>query len=263
MKKIFSTMLILAAVAMVAVSCKDPDPEPEPQNQTWGTEAPECAAFTHQIVDGGFESQWYRPQGANFFEYKSSVFYTLNSLNALGEIESMQVTNAPITATIDSVTPHSGKYAMKLTTGSLTDAAEGHLLIPGAIAPLNTNFVEEFLNTTGEYPDGINVKRPYTDKPTSISGYFKYTSVQSDSASVCVELYNGNTMIGRGLFMQKESQSSWKQFSAPIEYTDHNATPTHISIIISSSAGYNFADLTNCQGRDGSTLWIDDLELGF
>ena len=264
MKKIFSIVLMTAIVALLSAGCKDPDepkPTPTPVGPTsWPTEAPACDAFTHQIVDGGFENQWFQPQGADYLEYQSSVFYTLNSLSVLRDIPAMQVTNAPITSMLDSVTPHSGKYAMKLTTGILRDAANGQLLIPGAIAPLNVNFVDEFLNS----PDGINVKRPYTDKPTSISGYFKYTSVASDSASICVELYNGNTVIARGYFLQKTSVNSWTHFSAPIEYTDYaNATPTHISIVVSSSAGYNFADLTNCQGQDGSTLWIDDLELGF
>lgn len=263
MKKFFSIILTVAAVSLMTVSCDKPEPtkpEGEGDQTSWPTTAPECAAFTHQFVDGGFETQWYRPQGSEYFEYKSSVFYTLNSLSDLKDVAAMQVTNAPVTAQLDSVTPHSGKYAMKLVTGKLTDAANGCLLIPGAIAPLNTNFVDEFLNS----PDGINVKKPYTDKPTSISGYFKYNSVQGDSASVCIELFNGNTVIARGIFKQKTSQDSWKQFSAPIEYTDYaTATPTHISIIISSSAGYNFADLTNCKGQDGSTLWIDDLELGF
>ena len=132
---------------------------------------------------------------------------------------------------------------------------------PGAIAPLNTNFVDEFLNN----PDGISIKRPYTAKPTSIKGYFKYTSVAGDSASVCVELFSGNTLVARGYFLQKSTVSTWTPFSAPIEYIgDYNAcSPTHISIIVSSSAGYNFADLTNCKGQDGSTLWVDDLEFGF
>lgn len=266
MKKILSLLLMCAVVTFVSVSCEDPDePKPNPtpnpdEPGSWPTEAPACEAFTHQIVDGGFETQWYQPQGSEYLEYQSSVFYTLNSLSIMRDIPAMQVTNAPITSVLDSETPHSGKYAMKLVTGILRDAANGQLLIPGAIAPLNTNFVDEFLNS----PDGINVKRPYTDKPTSISGYFKYASVAGDSASICVELFNGSTVIARGYFLQKTSASSWTHFTAPIEYTDYaSATPTHISIVISSSAGYNFADLTNCKGQDGSTLWIDDLELGF
>ena len=266
MKKLLIPFMIMALISSVIVSCEKPDPTPDdptdPDNPTgWPTEAPACAAFTSQIIDGGFETQWYHPKGVDYLEYKSSVFYTLNSLVDLKDIPSLQVTNAPISAQIDSVTPHSGRYAMKLVTGTLTDAANGHLLIPGAIAPRNTNFVDEFLNN----PDGISIKRPYTAKPTSIKGYFKYTSVAGDSASVCVELFSGNTLVARGYFLQKSTVSTWTPFSAPIEYIgDYNAcSPTHISIIVSSSAGYNFADLTNCKGQDGSTLWVDDLEFGF
>lgn len=257
-------------MALAVVGCKDPDdPKPDPENPSthsdWPSTPPECDAFTDQIVDGGFETQWYQPQDAEYLEYKSSVFYTLNSLITLKDIPAMQVVQAPITAQLDSVTPHGGNYAIKLVTGSLVNAANGRLLVPGAIAPLNQTFVNEFLNS----PDGINVKRPYTQKPIAISGYFKYESVNGDSASVCVELYDADKqVIARGYHLQKNSVNTWTQFNVPIDYTVsggsmESAVPAYISIIISASAGYDFSELTNCRGQDGSALWIDDLELHF
>jgi hypothetical protein len=40
-------------------------------------------------------------------------------------------------------------------------------------------------------------------------------------------------------------------------------TPDSIIIIAVSSKGYNFSDLLQCKGKQNSTLWVDDLQLGF
>ena len=94
-------------------------------------------------------------------------------------------------------------------------------------------------------------------------GYYKYAPVASDSASISVKLYNGSEVIAEGYLLEKNEVNTWTQFEVPMVYSNTSATPTHISIIISASAGYDFADLTNCQGQEGSSLWIDDLEFTF
>lgn len=258
MKKL--SFLFLSVAVCAFVGCKDPE-EPKPTPDPDPVE-PVSEVFTKQIVDGGFESCWYSQEMTNesYLEYKSSVFYTLNNLHALIEVPDLMLTSAPVTAYRDE-DAHSGNYCMKLVTGVLTDQSKGRLLIPGAIAPLDPNFVYQFL-TPSEYPDGINVKREYHEKPDRLKGYFKYTSVAGDSASISVKLYNGSEVIGEGLFVEYNTVESWTNFEAPIAYTS-NVTPTHVSIIISASAGYNFADLTHCEGQEGSTLWIDDLEFTF
>ena len=253
------SFLFLSVALCAFVGCKDPE---EPQPSIPDPEEPASEEFTKQIVDGGFESCWYSQEMTNetYLEYKSSVFYTLNNLHALIEVPDLMLTSSPLTAYRDS-DAHGGNYCMKLVTGVVTDQSKGRLLIPGAIAPLDQNFVYQFL-TPREYPDGINVKREYHEKPDKLMGYFKYSSVEGDSASFSVKLYNGSDVIGEGYFLEKNSVNEWTMFEAPIVYTS-SATPTHISIIISASAGYDFADLTHCQGREGSTLWIDDLEFTF
>lgn len=271
MKKLMIPMLLCLAVVFMAASCEKPDkpkPKPTPVDTTdsdLGFTQPECEAFVHDIVDGGFENCWYKKEMSNeiYLEYQSSVLHSLNSLHALLDVSSMMLNTSPITAYRDKSDPHTGKSCMKLVTGELTDG-QGRLLIPGAIAPLDDNFVDQFLNSA----DGINVKKPYTDKPTAFKGYFKYQPVNGDHGSFCVELYNGNDVIARGYSEFGDNVGEWTSFNVPIDYTVNGgsistAQPTHISIIISSSAAYNFADLTNCQGEVGSTLWIDDIAFEF
>ncbi len=271
MKKILVPLMIAAAFALALVGCKEPEPEPTPTpGQESGYVKPDCAPFTKQIVDGGFEDCWYKVKMNNeeYYEYQSSVFYSLNNLHAMLDVPSMMLTSSPITAHRETTDPHSGNVCLKLVTGELTDQSKGRLLIPGAIAPLDENFIDQFLNISGNYPDGINVKRAYTEKPTAFKGYFKYLPVNGDYGSICVELYNGSQMIARGYQRFDSNVNAWTSFNIPIDYTVNggnysDATPTHISIILSSSGAYNFADLTNCQGEVGSTLWLDDVELDF
>lgn len=266
----FFPLMFVAALAVTFTGCKDPEPTPTPDPESEiGYTKPDCAKFTHQIVDGGFEDCWYKQKMNNeeYVEYQSSVFYTLNNLHAMMDVPSMMLTSSPITAYRDDTDPHSGNYCMKLVTDQLTDQSKGRLLIPGAIAPLDENFVYQFLHND-EYPEGINVKKAYTDKPTAFKGYFKYKPVNGDYGSIKVELYNGSNVIARGYERFDNEVTSWTSFNIPMDYTVNGgsmetANPTHISIIISSSGAYNFEDLTSCQGEVGSTLWIDDIELEF
>ena len=264
MKKLLTILFVIFALAAFVTSCeKEPQPAPQgtdtPTNTEFPTSKPECAPFTKQFVDGGFENCWYwqSTQNNTYLEYQSSVLLSLNMLHALEDM--IPGTTAPFSAFCDSLTPHSGRFAMKLVSGRIHDDNNGELFLPGAIAPLNETFISEFLS------DGnINVKKPYTEKPTALKGYYKYTPVEGDTASVSVKLYNGDEVIAEGTFVEKNTVSGWTEFNIPITGANYDAvTPTHISIIISASAGYDFSNLMNCVGKEGSTLWIDDFELVF
>ena len=263
MKKLFAILFAFVALTAFVTSCeKDPvpdPPKPTPSNTDFPSSKPECAPFTKQIVDGGFESCWYwqSTQNDTYLEYQSSVFLSLNMLHALEDM--IPGTTAPFTAYCDSLTPHDGRFALKLVSGHIYDATIGELFLPGATAPLNETFISEFLNE-----GNINVKRPYTEKPTALKGYYKYTPVDGDTASVKVQLFNGEDVIAEGIFVERNTVGGWTEFNIPITGANYDATtPTHISIIISASAGYDFANLDNCVGKEGSTLWVDDLELVF
>lgn len=264
MRKLSIILIASLTLAFVATSCeKDPVPEDPnndvPVNTEFPTTKPECEAFTKQFVDGGFENCWYWQSTRNdtYLEYQSSVLMSLNLLHALEDM--IPGTTAPFTAYCDSVTPHSGRFAMKLVSGRIHDDNVGELFLPGAIAPLNETFISEFLDN-----GNINVKRPYTEKPSALKGYYKYTPVDGDTASICLKLYNGDEVIAEGIFVARNTVSGWTEFNIPITGDSYGATtPTHISIIISASAGYDFSNLANCVGKEGSTLWIDDIELVF
>lgn len=230
-------------------SCDPDDPEP-PINPN--TPNPVDSTFS-QIPDGGFETGWstQTADAGQYLEYQTAAFYTLNSLHAFPNALHI---DGPITSIRDG-NAHTGNYAMKLKTDTL-HSAQLTILIPGAMGTLSTNYINDFLNSGGS----VNIRKPYTDSPTAFSGFYKYTPIAGDSASISVVLYNNNTVVASGLLKEKNAVDEWTPFNVPINYVSATA-PTHIEIICSASAGYDFNDLQHCQGQVNSTLYLDDIEL--
>lgn len=245
----------VVALTLAFASCEK-EPKPEPNNNSTSDTTQVNENFTKQLIDGGFETYWFvdeTPDG-DLNDYSSSMLNTLNSLYGLQY--SMPGLNAPITAFQENES-HSGNYALKLVTGMLR-IEEDALLIPGAIGSLESDFIDAFTST-----NQIPITKPYTERPTSIKGYFKYHPEMGDSASVTVILYNTQKEeIAKARWIQKEEVTSWTAFEQPVEYFN-NEQPAYISLVYSASAGYDFDDLLSCVGQEGSTLWLDDMELTF
>ncbi len=138
---------------------------------------------------------------------------------------------------------HSGNYAIKLTTKSVfTVTANG-------IASTAT------LITTPPY--GVTGGIPYTLRPDSITGWFKYTPASAaDSGFVqFVLLGSSNDTVGFVKFNTPNSTvGTYTRFSRPITYFSA-ATPSLSYWILSSSDGVN--PVVN------SSIIIDDLALVF
>lgn len=238
------------AFAITVNSCTKDEPTTETPTDP---ETPTGDTLFSQIPDGGFETGWNEQtaDAGNYLEYKTSALYTLNSLHAFPEALHI---DGPLTAIRDE-NAHNGNYAMKLTTLMLS-SGNTSILIPGAIGTINSTFINDFLQSDGN----IGIKKSYTDSPTAITGYYKYTPVQGDSASISLILYANDEIVATALLKEKNTIDTWTEFNVPINYTSQTQ-PTHIEMIFSASAGYNFSDLQHCQGQVGSTLYLDDIQL--
>jgi hypothetical protein len=108
---------------------------------------------------------------------------------------------------------------------------------------------------------------PFTSKPDSIVGWFKYQPASSggitDKGKVEVLLHKtgngqnpvGNTaqnMIGHARFDMTVSSSTWQRFSVPFNYSSQD-NPDYILVVLTSG------DSTSA--INGSIAWFDDLEL--
>lgn len=135
----------------------------------------------------------------------------------------------------------SGTYGIKLTTKSVFG------ITANGIASTAT------LVTTPPY--GVTGGIPYTGRPDSISGWFKYTPANSNDSGFVqfVLLGSSNDTIGFVKFNTPNTAvGTWTRFSRPINYFS-SASPTTSYWILSSSDGVNAVV--------NSSIVIDDLAL--
>ncbi len=175
--------------------------------------------ISQTIPNSGFET-WVDANTANSW----------NSVNLL-TIHSLQRTTDK----------YSGTYAAKVQTQSFLGQT-----IPGIASLGNIDIANQSVS------GGI----PFTSKPISLKGYFKYTPVGSDSMLIAVLLTRTlggvKDTIGGGIFSVKTAVSNYTQFNMPIYY-DQNiiGNPDTVNIILLSSAAMPFGV--------GSALFVDEL----
>jgi type IX secretion system substrate protein len=142
----------------------------------------------------------------------------------------------------DSSNPHSGHFDAQLLTQNVIIQ-----VAPGAL-------------TTGKINTGnqtIDGGIPYTLKPDSMIGWYRYTSVSGDNGDCEFYLF-GTThadTIGKAFFKTPTANvATWTRFTLPITYSA--GTPDTALWIFSSS-------LSATSAKAGSQLFVDDLGLIF
>jgi hypothetical protein len=104
----------------------------------------------------------------------------------------------------------------------------------------------------------INGGIPYTLRPDSMIGWYRYTSVSGDNGDCEFYLFGATHLdtIGKAFFKTPTSTvTPWTRFSLPITYLSSNTPDTSLWIFSSS--------LSNASAQVGSQLYIDDLGLIF
>jgi len=138
---------------------------------------------------------------------------------------------------------HSGSYAIKLTTKSVFG------ITANGIATTAT------LITTPPY--GVTGGIPYTGRPDSIVGWYKYNPASSaDSGFMQIVLLDANNdTVGFSRFTTPNTAvTSYSRFSRPVTYFSP-ATPANSYWILTSSDGVNPVV--------SSALYVDDIDLIF
>jgi len=187
------------------------------------------SVFSQALPNPGFDN-W-----TNMGSYDDpDDWTTLNSFTAqLGVITAVKATGAEI---------HSGASAIKLTTYTVGIQNANGLVTTGTI-----NIITQTVD------GGI----PYTLRPDSITGWYKYNPQGGDFGFVDFTLLNasGTDTVGFAHFQTPNAVvATYTRFSAAINY--HNAnTPALSRCVVSSSAGVNAVPY--------SELIVDDLELIF
>ena len=142
-----------------------------------------------------------------------------------------------------STDSHSGTYAAELKTQAVLT-----LTVPG-ICDLGT------IDLTTQAVGGGT---PFTGRPDTLKGYFKYTPIGADSMLIAIMLSKSNggvrDTIAGGIFTCSAAVGSYTEFALPIYYNAaYTENPDTMNIILLSSA--------TSTGGNGTTLLIDDLSL--
>ncbi|MFN0204027.1 MAG: PCMD domain-containing protein, partial [Bacteroidia bacterium] len=189
------------------------------------------------LPNGDFET-WQ--SSGNYENPSPTNFWT--TLNAIATLNPAAVTVSKSTDVV------SGTYAAKIETKVV-----GTLVVAGII-------------TTGTFSlatQSLKAGKPFTDKPSNLTGFYKYTSVNGDSFTIAIELSkwmnNQHTILGGSFIEGNQSVTSYTPFDLVCDYSNFpNETPDTLTVTFTSSAGG-----ANFQGAAGSTLWIDGVELKY
>lgn len=209
-----------------------------------------------EIPDGNFETGWIKLQGCTvsdwYQEYRTSLFYTLNSLSVVCP----SMGHGDETAFKDPNGVHG--VCIKLKSGRVTLGTGEPYFLPGMVGTISEDFVGEFLNP----PYIVHITRDWDeyDTPHALIGYYKYLPVQGDSALIDI----GFSSKGVGFVESKiikEEVKDWTKFIIEIPEQYRGNFYKDIRLLFVASAGVNFNALLECQGQQGSTLWIDDISL--
>ena len=94
---------------------------------------------------------------------------------------------------------------------------------------------------------------PFTERPTSFSGWFRAEPENGDTYSMIAVLINENTgdSVGVAIFEGTSTISAWTEFVQPVQYLNQQ-TPTLLQITMFASNPLN--------PQDGSTVWFDELD---
>jgi hypothetical protein len=171
---------------------------------------------------------------------------------------------------------HNGHYSIKLTNvvsffvvnGAATNGRV-HPNITTSLAYMFTDTLNSAWNT------------PFTARPDSIVGWYKYAPQGDDSLQVKVTLHRGfgkvpdteytDHWIGMALYKSPlNTGNNWVRFSAPFTYFDDN-TPEYVLVILNSGNGFlpvagsivNFDDLQMIYNSPQNALKDQETSLGY
>jgi hypothetical protein len=203
-----------------------------------------------QINNPGFE-YWE--------EIRSDVFEPLN-WNSIKNTDGSKATKrmAPEVASLTELA-HSGVHALKLINKSTMGIIANGMITNGAIHG------EMDKSKSYVYTDVNNAEfsTPFTSRPDSLTGWYRYSPEENDSAMVVVLLHDDYITLpdhgtkscwvgGVKLMLGATAGDNWVRFSAPLTYFKDSA-PKNIIVIFSAG--------NRQQAVEGSVAYFDDIQL--
>ncbi|MBL0018785.1 MAG: PCMD domain-containing protein [Bacteroidetes bacterium] len=162
-----------------------------------------------------------------------------------------------------TTSPNSGTYCTELRTKNYLGTPVNGIATTGKVQAPNTNPQDGYIETLRSDAD---FNYPFTGRPDSLVGYYKYLVAGSDQGKVQVYLHGDydvrnpkdNASIpyvyAEAKFLTPQaSVSNWTRFSVPFVYTS-STTPVYALVVCTASSEAATA-------VDGSKMWIDDIQV--
>jgi hypothetical protein len=186
------------------------------------------SSYAQQLTSLAFED-WTNIAGCTFID--SAAQFTTIDL----ERYRLDGTCTSSPCVLKSTDKYAGTYAMKLIA-----------------TEINGNYFSTDINLASSL-GGVDV--PFTSRPVSLRGYYKFTQAGTDSIKFELSTSSSSAKTGTATFTSKTSTTGYQYFEAPVVYTSQAATASVSLKIILSNASDN-AD-------PNSELFIDAFEFNY
>ncbi|HBS85896.1 MAG: hypothetical protein A2W91_08925 [Bacteroidetes bacterium GWF2_38_335] len=185
-------------------------------------------SFENWTNDGEFEN----PDG---WDCSNRSFFSIISFN-------------PVTK--ESSDPFHGSFSAKLETIQ-ESTGEEYVKMLGVLT-LGT-FDVDIISRTAKITGG----KPFNQKPTALTGYYKYVPIENDSCDIRIGLtkFNPATQTSDTVGMGRMTSGltpGWTRFEIPVDYSSSDE-PDTLNIVFLSSDTSIF--------NVGSVLWLDSISL--
>jgi len=152
---------------------------------------------------------------------------------------------------LQSTQAHSGSYALQCVVDTFTNPMTATLdTIPGvAYTGAQSMMPPGPGSTIGGYA--------FTGAPDSLTGYYKFQTLATDSFTISVILYywdssaGNRTIVGQSMFSSGRKDSLYSRFSMPVNYSSSTAADSALITIMSANP--------QSGAHLGTSLWVDDL----
>jgi hypothetical protein len=210
------------------------------------------SAAQNQLENPGFEA-WEDVFAAGGDTIREPIEWS-----SLKTSDNSSMSNMAPVVCIRSSDAHSGKYSIQLTNimsflvvNGVATCGRIHPNITTSLAYMFTDTINSQWNT------------PFTSRPDSITGWYKYAPKADDTLQVKIALHRGfgkipdaaskTNWVGMALFKSpRNTGSNWVRFSVPFTYYSEK-TPQYILVVLNSGNGF--------QPVAGSIVHFDDLEM--
>ena len=141
----------------------------------------------------------------------------------------------------DSADPKDSDYSVRIESKSIM----GTTVVPGILTTADLEI--DFMNQSGGASGGIE----YSQKPSSLKGWYKFTSSEADTANISAWFSNDTTDIGGGELNIFENKSVWTMFTVDLLFMP-GINPDTMNVLFTSSIAENNVPL-------GTVLEIDHI----